>query len=175
MVSDLTKTQAAAKKKSTTGDSSDDDNPTLPAADITAFLADITGAITTAVTAATTPTRTAPCRSISTATNPCDTPVINFDTRGGKGQWYKCTKNPDEWKRITIVTANAELFTNLVEDRTTTFGFGSLINVPTLGICTVDLNPLRVSGVDVCSAEFKESINLLLKTNLVTLDHVPQT
>ena len=73
MVSDSTKTQAAAKKKSTTGDSSDYDNPTLPAADITTFLAAITGAITNAVTAVTTSMRTAPYRSTSTAINPFET------------------------------------------------------------------------------------------------------
>ena len=133
MVSDSTKTQAAAKKKSTTEDSnsSNNDNPTLPAADITAFLAAITGIITTAVTAATTSMRTAPYRSISTEINPFDTQSMNFDTKGGKCQWYKCTENPDEWKRIAIVTANAKLFTDLIKDSTTMFGFGSLINVPT--------------------------------------------
>ena len=96
MVLDSTNTRAAAKKKSATGDSSDDDNPTLPADDITAFLAAITGAITTVVTAATTSTRTASNLSISTEINPFDTQSMNFDTRYGKGQWYKCTENPDE-------------------------------------------------------------------------------
>ena len=141
MVSDLTKTRAAAKKKSATGDSSKDDNPTLPTDDITAFLAAITGAITTAVTAVTTSTRTASNRIISTAIKPFDTQPMKFYTRGGKGQWYKCTENPDQWKSIAIVTANAGLFTDLIEDRTKTFGFGSLINVPTLGTGKVDTNP----------------------------------
>ena len=173
MVSDSMKTQAASKKKSATGDSSDDDdNPTLPAADITAFLAARTGAITTAVTAATTSTRTASKRSIHTAINPFDTQAMNFDSRDGKGQWYKCMDKTGEWKRIAIVTANAKLFTDLIEDRTTTFGFCSIINVPTSGAGTVDENPRRVSGVDVWSAELKEAINLLLQNHLVTLDHV---
>ena len=149
MVSDSTKTQAAAKKKSTTGDSRNDDNPTLPAANITSFLAAITGAITNAATTATTSTHTASYQSMSTEINPFDMQSMNFDTRGGKGQWYKCTENTDGWKRIAIVTANAELFTDLIEDRMTTFGFGSLINAPTSGTGTVDLNPRRVSGVNV--------------------------
>ena len=72
MVSDLTKTRASAKKKSATGDSSSNDNLTLPAAEITAFLATITGAITTAVTAATTSMRTASNQIFSTAINPFD-------------------------------------------------------------------------------------------------------
>ena len=63
-----------------------------------------------------------------------------FNTRGGKGQWYKCTENPDEWKSIAIVTANAKIFTDLIKDRTTTLGFGSLINVPTSVTGTVDAN-----------------------------------
>ena len=172
MVSDSTKTRAAAKKKITTGDSSDNDNRTLPAADIRAFLSAITGVITTAVTAATTSMRTAPYRSISTAINPFDTQSINFDTRGGKGQWYKCTEKTDEWKRIATVTANADLFTNLIKERTTMFEFGSLINVPTSGTGTVDPNPLRVLGVDVWSADLKEAIIILLQTHLVTLNHV---
>ena len=163
MVSDLMKTQAVANKKSATGDSSDNDNnPMLPAADITAFLSAITGAITTAVTSVNTSTRTASNRSISTAINPFNTQSANFDTRDGKGQWYKCTEKADEWKSIAIVTASAELFTYLIEDRTTTFGFGSLINVPTSGTGTFDANPRRVSGVDVWSADLKEAINLLL-------------
>ena len=151
------------------GDSSDDGNPTLPAADITAFLAAITGAITTA---ATTSTRTESNRSISTAINPFGTQSMDFDTRGGKGQWYKCTENPDEGKGISIVTANAKLFTDLIKDRTTTFGFGSLINVPISGTGTVDANPRRFSGDNFWSAYLKEAINLLLQTHLVTLDHV---
>ena len=85
---------------------------------------------------------------------------------------YKCTENPDEWKRIAIVTANAELFTDLIEDRTTMFGFGSLINVPTSGTGVVDPNSQRVSGVDVWSAYLKEAINIILQTHLVTLNHV---
>ena len=141
MVLDLTKTRAAAKEKSATEDSSDDDKPTLPVSDITAFLAATTGAITTAITAATISTRTASNRCISTTINHFDTQTMNFDTRGVKGRWYKCTEKPDERKRIAIVTANAKLFTDLIEDRTTTFRFGSLINVPTLGTGTVDANP----------------------------------
>ena len=121
MVSDLTRTRSASKKKSATGDSSDNDNLSLPATDITAFLATITGAITTADTAATTSMRMASNRSISTAINPLDTQLMIFDTRGGKYQWYKCTEKPDEWKRIAIITANSKLFTNLIEDRTETF------------------------------------------------------
>ena len=155
MVSDLTKTQAAAKKKSATSNIINYNNPTLPADDITAFLTAIIGAITTAVTAATTSTRTASNQSISTEINPFDTQPMNFDTRGGKGQWYKCMENPDKWKRISIVTANAELFTDLIEYRTTMFGCGSLINVPTSGTSTVDANPRRVSGIDVWSADLK--------------------
>ena len=89
------------------------------------------------------------------AINPFDTQLMNFDTRGGKGQWYKFPENPDEWKRIAIITANAELFTDLIEDRTTTFGFGSLINIPTSGTGTVDANPRMVSGVNVWSADLK--------------------
>ena len=169
----MTNARAAAKKKSATGDSSNDyNNPTLPAADITELLSTITGAITTAVTAATTSTSTATHLSISTEINPFDTQSMNFDIRGGKGQWYKCTENPDEWKRIAIVTTNAELFTDLIEDRTTTFRFGSLINVPTSGTGTVGTNPRRVSGVNVWSVDLKEEINILLQTKLVTLDHV---
>ena len=91
MVLDSTKTRASAKKKSATGDSSNDDNLSLPAADITAFLATITGSITTAVTAATTSMCTASNQSISTEINPLDTQSTIFDTIGGKYQWYKCT------------------------------------------------------------------------------------
>ena len=34
------------------------------------------------------------------------------------------------------------------------------------------MNPRRVSGIDVWSADLKEAINLFLQTHLVTLDHV---
>ena len=170
MVSDSTKTQDIAKKKSATGDSSNnDDNPTLSAADIMAFLAATTSAITTAVTAATTSMCTASNRIISTAIKPFDTQSIKFDTKYGKGQWYMCTEKSDEQKSISIVTANAKPFTDLIEDRTTTFRFGSLINVPTSGTDTVNANPRRVSCIDVWSADLKEAINLLLQTHLVTL------
>ena len=156
MVSDLTKTRTAAAKKSATGESSNnEDNPMPPMVDIMAFLAAITGVITTAVTAASTSTRTAYTKSISTEINPFDTQLMNFETRDGKGQWYKCTEKADKWERIAIVMANAKLFTNLIKDRTTTFRFGSLINIPTSGTGTVYANPQMVSGVNVWSADLK--------------------
>ena len=119
--------RAAAKRGSgDMSDNNDNANQNLPAPlDIAAFVAAITSAITTAVAnkvAAPTPTPPQPAsqRSISTAIDPFDTHSMNFDTRDGKSQWYKSTEAATDWKRIAIVTANAEKFTDLIEDPTTT-------------------------------------------------------
>ena len=121
--------RAAAKRGS--GDSSDNDedaNQDQPAPlDVAAFVAAITSAITTSVANTVTaptpkPPQTAPQRSISTAIDLFDTHSMNFDNRDGKIQWFKSTEAAHDWKRIAIVTANAEKFTDLIKDRTTTYG-----------------------------------------------------
>ena len=119
--------RAAAKRGSGNTSANDDDaNQNQPAPlNVATFVAAITSAITTAVAntvAAPTPTPPQPAsqRSISTAIDPFNTHSMNFDTRGGKSQWYKSTEAATNWKRIAIVTANAEKFTDLIEDPTTT-------------------------------------------------------
>ena len=99
---------------------------------------------------------------------------MNFDTRDGKIQWFKSTEAAHDWKRIAIVTANAKTFTNLIEDRTTTYGYGSLVNIPTSGTGTVSALPCVVSGVNVWDADLKDIVNLLLQTHLVSLEQVQQ-
>ena len=83
------------------------------------------------------------------AIDPFDTHSMNFDTRDGKSQWFKLTEAAHDWKKIAIVTANAEKFTDLIKDRTTTYGYGSLVNTPTSGTDTVSALRRVVSGVDV--------------------------
>ena len=173
--------RAAAKRGS--GDSSDNNdnaNQDQPVPlDVAAFVAAITSAITTAVANAVAaptpkPSQPAPQRSISTAIDPFDTHSMNFDTRYGKSQWFKSTEAAHDWKRIAIVTANAEKFTDLIEDRTTTYGYGSLVNIPTSGTGTVSALPRVVSGVDAWNADLKDRVNLLLQTHLVSLKQVQQ-
>ena len=99
---------------------------------------------------------------------------MNFNTRDGKSQWYKSTEAAHNWKKIAIVTANAEKFTDLIEDCTTTYGYGSLVNIPTSGTGTASILPRVVSGVDVWDADLKDRVNLLLQTHLVSLEQVQQ-
>ena len=173
--------RAAAKRGS--GDSSDNDddaNQDQPVPlDFAAFVAAITSAITTAVANAVAaptpkPPQPAPQRSISTAIDPFDTHLMNFDTRDGKSQWYKSTEAAPDWKIIAIVTANAKNSTDLIKDRTTTYGYGSLVNIPTSGTGTASALPRVVSGVNVWNADLKDIVNLLLKTHLVSLEQVQQ-
>ena len=179
MVFDTTQARAASEKRGI-GDSSednDDENRNPPALDTAAFVDAITSAVITVIAAtiaATAPTlpRLASSWSVSTAIDPFDTHSMNFDTRDGKSQWYKSKEAADDWKRIAIVTANDEKITNLIEDCTTTYEFGSLINIPTLGTGTADATPIVVSGVDVWSADIKDKVNILLQTHLVILEHV---
>ena len=150
--------EAAKRGSGDTSDNNDDANQlqTEPL-DIAAFVSAIKSAIITAAAnavAAPTPTPPQPLssRSISTDIDPFDTHSMNFDMRDGKSQWKKSTEAATDWKRIAIVTANAEKFPDLIEDRTTTYGYGSLVNTPTLGTGTASVLPRVVSGVDVWDA-----------------------
>ena len=62
-------------------------------------------------------------------------------------------------EKIAIVTANAKKFTGLIKDCTTTYGYGSLVNIPTLGTGTVSELLRVVSGVDVWDADLKDRVN----------------
>ena len=97
---------------------------------------------------------------------------MNVETRDGKSQWYKSTEAAANWKQIAIVAANSENFIDLIEDRITTYGFGSLINISMSGTGAADVNPRTISDVDVWSADLKDPTNLLLQGHIVTLKQV---
>ena len=75
-------------------------------------------------------------------------------------------------KKNSLVTANAEIFTNFLTDCTTQFRIDPIINVYTSGTGAVNVAPRNISGEDIWLAELADPINILLKLHLLFLDQV---
>ena len=125
------------------GDEDDTTAPAIPKEILAEFLAALTGAITTAVVTRVSVVRSVPTPRYSTSINAFDTKSMELTSRDGRGQWYKTTDKTGGWKEISLVTENADIFTDILTYRTTPFGLDPIMNVSTSGTGGVNGAPLH--------------------------------
>ena len=74
---------------------------------------------------------------------------MDLTSRDGRGQCYKATENTSRRKEISLVTANSDIFTDLLTDRTNKFGLELIVNFSTSGTGAVNVPPRNISGEDI--------------------------
>ena len=154
------------------GNNCDVTDPAIPEALLAALLTALAGTITPAVSIEVSAMRLVSTPSYSTAIDLFDTKSMYFTSRGRRGQWYKATEKTGGWREISLVAENANIFTNILTDRTTQFGLDPNMNFSTSVTGAVNVSPITISGEEIWSDEITDPINILLQTHLLSLEQV---
>ena len=82
------------------------------------------------------------------------------------------TQKEEEWKLLSLATANSEVLADLFKDHAGQFGLDRIVMVPTSGTGDLQTAPLTIEGKEYHNVNLGDYVNILKEPHKLTLDDV---
>ena len=82
------------------------------------------------------------------------------------------TQKEEEWKLLSLATANSEVLADLFKDHAGKFGLDMNVMVPTSGTGTLETSPRIIEGKEYHNISLGDCVNILKDPHNLSLDKV---